>query len=143
GERGRRRLVDDPQDLEARDLPGLLRRLALRVVEVRRNGDDRLRDRVAEERLGVSLQLEQDLGADLLRGPTFAVDIDGPAFVAHVALYRTDRAIGVGDGLPFGDLTDQDLPVLREPDHGRRRSGPLRVRDDDRFPGLQYRHDRV
>ena len=42
GERGRRRLVDDAHDLEAGNLPGVLRRLALRVVEVGGNGDDRL-----------------------------------------------------------------------------------------------------
>ena len=36
GERGRRRLVDDALDLEAGDLAGVLRRLALGVVEVRR-----------------------------------------------------------------------------------------------------------
>jgi hypothetical protein len=42
GERGRGRLVDDAQHLEAGDLAGVLRRLALGVVEVRRDGDDGL-----------------------------------------------------------------------------------------------------
>ena len=79
GERGRGRLVDDPQHLEARDLAGLLGGLALRVVEVRGHGDHGLRDGVAEVRLGVALELEQDLGADLLRGPLLAVDVDGPS----------------------------------------------------------------
>src|ERR687891_356651 len=47
-ERGRGRLVDDAQDVESGDLAGVRGRLALRVVEVRGNGDDRVRDRLAE-----------------------------------------------------------------------------------------------
>ena len=41
-ERGGGRLVDDADDVEAGDLPGVLRRLTLVVVEVRGDGDDRL-----------------------------------------------------------------------------------------------------
>ena len=41
------RLVDDPRDLQAGDLAGVLGRLPLAVVEVGRDGDDRLADLVA------------------------------------------------------------------------------------------------
>ena len=48
-------------------LAGVLGRLALRVVEVRGDGDDRLGDLLAEVVLGGLLQLLQDLRADLRR----------------------------------------------------------------------------
>ena len=51
-ERGRGRLVEDADDVEAGDLAGVARRLALRVVEVRGHGDHRARDRLAERFLG-------------------------------------------------------------------------------------------
>ena len=49
GQRGRGRLVDDPQHLEAGDPAGVLGRLPLGVVEVGRHGDDGLGDLLAEE----------------------------------------------------------------------------------------------
>ena len=64
--------------------------------------------------LGVALELQQDLRADLLGGPRLAVDVDRPVLVAHVALDRPDRAVGVRDGLALGDLAHQDLVVLGE-----------------------------
>ena len=67
GERRRRRLVDDAQDFEAGDLAGVFRRLALGVVEIGGNGDDGLRDLLAEMRLGGFLHLLQDEGGDFGR----------------------------------------------------------------------------
>ena len=78
GQRGRGGLVDDAQHLEARDLAGLLRGLALGVAEVRGHRDHGLGDGVTEVRLGVALELLQDAGRDLLRVVGLAVDVDRP-----------------------------------------------------------------
>jgi hypothetical protein len=59
GQCGRGGLVDDAADVEARDLAGLLGRLALRVGEVRRDGDDGVRHGLAEVGLRVALELLQ------------------------------------------------------------------------------------
>ncbi len=142
-ERGGRGLVDDPQHVEARDLAGLLRGLALRVVEVRGDGDHRLVDGVAQVGLGVALQLAEDLGGDLLRRPLLAVDLEAPVLRAHVALDGSNGAIRVRDRLPLGDLADDDLAVLREPHDRRRRPRPLDVRSHDRLAGLQHGDHRV
>ena len=47
-ESGRGRLVDDALDVEASDAAGVFGRLALSIVEVSRNRDDRFGDRFAE-----------------------------------------------------------------------------------------------
>ena len=135
-------LVDDAQDVEARDLAGLLRGLALGVVEVRRDGDDRVGHGVAEVGLRVALELLQHARADLLRGVGLAVDVDGPVG-AHVALHRADRAVDVGDGLALGDLADEHLAVLGEGDDRRRRAGALGVGDDGGVAALEDGDDGV
>ena len=66
-ERRRRRLGEQPHHLEPGEPARVARRLALRVVEVRRHRDHRALDRPAERRLGARLELAQDLGRDLDR----------------------------------------------------------------------------
>ena len=163
-ERGRGRLVHDPEDLQAGDGARVLGRLPLAVVEVGGDRDDRLRDLLAQVGLGGLLELPQDHGGDLGRGVLLAADLDARVAVrglhdlvgheldlvehlvvpaTHEALDREDGVLGVRDGLALGDLADQDLPFLGEADDGRRETVALRVGDDDRVAPLHDGHDRV
>ncbi len=51
--------------------------------------------------------------------------------------------LGIGDGLPLGDLADEPLAVLGEGDDRRGGASALRVGDDDRIAALHDRDDRV
>ncbi len=141
------RLIDDPQHLEARDLPGLLGRGALGVVEVRRNGDHGIRDVLAQVFLGIALELLQHPRGDLLRGVLLAVDVaalrETPLRLTHVALDRPRGAVDVGHGLPLGDLTHQHIAALGEADHRRGGPGALGVADDRGLTALQHADHRV
>jgi hypothetical protein len=142
GQRGRRRLVDDALDIEACDLAGFLGGLALSVTEIRRDGDHRVGDGLAEVGLGVALELLQDEGRDLLRTERLVVDLVGPVG-AHVSLDGPDGAVDVRDRLALGDLADKHLAVLGESDNRGGRAGTLGVRDDGGFSTFEDSDDRV
>ena len=149
GERGRGRLVDDAQHFKARDLAGVLGRLALRVVEVSGNGDHRLGDGLAEIGLGGFLHLLEDEGGNLRRRIILAAGLDPGVAVralddlvghqlgvllgdriveaaADQALHRENRIVGIGDRLALRRLADQTLAVLGESDDRRRRARAFR-----------------
>ena len=106
----------------------------MRVVEVGGHGDDGLVDRGPKVRLSVPLELLERASRDLLCGVFLVVDVLGPAS-AHVTLHRTDGAPGVGDGLTFGHLADQDLSVFGEGHYRRGGAGTLGVGDNYREVG--------
>ena len=136
-ERGRSRLVHNALHVKSCDAAGVLRRLTLLVVEVGRDGDDRLGDLLAEKRLGVFLQLAEHHRGNLLRGVNLARDFDRRVavrrrndlvgnhldFVAHLAeaaadeaLDGVDRRLRVRHCLTLRGLADENLAVLRECD---------------------------
>ncbi len=139
---GRGGLVDDAQHVQAGDLTGLLRGLALGVVEVRRDGDDRVGHLLAQVGLCVPLQLLEHEGADLLRVEGLPVELDLPVG-AHVPLDRANGPVHVGDRLTLGHLSDEHLTVLGEGDDGRRGPGALGVGDDGGLAALQNADDGV
>jgi len=111
--------------------------LALGVVKVRRNGDDRFGDFLAEVVFGGLLQLLQNQRRNLGRGVLLVLRDDGHVvaltddFVGHhlhlfvdffeaaphEALDGENGVLWVGDGLALGDLADEALAGLREADH--------------------------
>ena len=74
GERGGRRLVDDPQHVQPGDLAGVFGRLALRIVEVGRDGDHRVGNLLAQVFCGVVRKFAQHLRGDLFRRILLAHD---------------------------------------------------------------------
>ena len=72
----RRWARDDTADVQAGNGACVLGGLTLAVVEVGRDGDDGLGDGLAQVSLGVSLQLLQNHGADLLGGVLLAAQGD-------------------------------------------------------------------
>ena len=81
-QRRRRRFVHDALDGQAREFARLLRRVALRVVEVGRHRNDGARHRFAQKPLGVALQLLQYFRGNFLRRVTVTVDVNGHRFSA-------------------------------------------------------------
>lgn len=128
-------LVDDTENVEARDGTGVLGGLTLVVVEVGGDGDDGLSDLLAELGLSDLLHLQEDHGGDLLGGESLGLaevldldhggtvvvgDLEGPRLDilldGGVIESTTDQTLNIEDGvggvhggLVLGGLTDQTL----------------------------------
>jgi hypothetical protein len=159
------RLVDDAEHFEPRDLAGVLRGLALRVIEISGNRDDGLRDLLAELRFRISLELRENHRADLRR----AVGLRLPAglhldvrvavrslhhfvrhalqfvlhfvkFASHETLHREDRVRRVRHRLPLRSLADDAFAGLRERDDAGRRARAFGVFEHYRLTAIHDGH---
>jgi hypothetical protein len=131
-------LVDDALDLEPRDRAGVLRRLPLGVVEVRGHRDDGPLDLLAQVGFRGLLEVLENHRGNLRRRVQLAPDLDLHQLVrtadhlvrdeflflghlaaapAHKPLDGIYRVLRVGNLLMPGELADQDLALVREPDH--------------------------
>ena len=157
-QRRRRRLIDDSLHIKTGDLPGVFRRLALRVIKVSGHGNHRLGHFFSEIVFGRFLQLLQDQRRNLRRRVPLALRHYGYVvaltlhfvwdhlhffchFVeapSHEALDRINRVLGIGDGLSLGHLSYQPLAGLGEADDRRSGPSPFFVRYD---LGLTALHD--
>ncbi len=135
GKRGGCRLVDDALDVEAGDLSGVLRRLALGVREVGGHRDDGGVDRLAQIRFGVPLQLLQNHRRDFLRRKALSVNVH---FIvgAHFPFDGGNGALRVRDRLTLCDLADHPFAGFGESDDGRRGPCAFGIRNDNGFAAL-------
>ncbi len=146
GQRSRGRLVDQTHHFQPGDAAGILGGGALVVVEIGRHGDDGLFHRLAEERLGVALDLLQQEGRKLFRRIILVAQADVLA-PAHLALERGGRALRVRRCLPPRRLADQHLAVRGQRDIAGKRlaadADAFRAGDDDRPSAAQHRGSRI
>ena len=145
GERCRGRLIDDAFDIETRNLAGIFGCLALRVIEVGRDGYHGFRHFFAQVVFGRFLHLHENAGGDLRRRHSLAIRLyPGVTIVGtrnrvrhhldvalHDVVFETtaDQAFNgkqrvrrIRHSLPFGRLTDKHLIVFTKCDNRRRRS---------------------
>ena len=142
GHSGGGRLIDDAQDVQARDAARILGGLALAVVKVSGDGDDGLRHRLTQVALGVAAYLGQYHGADLLRSQVFAVDVDA-VVTAHMPLDAGHRPAGVCSKLALCRAAHQTLAVFGERHHAGGGALSLCVGDDDGLAALHHCHAAV
>ncbi len=91
GERRRGWLIDEAKDFKPSHASRILGGLALRIVEVCRNGDDGLRYRRAEEALGVALELAQNVGGDFRRSEAQFAELDARYFPSLDVIGQPER----------------------------------------------------
>ena len=132
GERGSGRLVDQAQDFEAGKAACILGGLALRVVEIRRDGDDCAVDGIVEKFFGPGFKLAQNERGNFWRREEFIaqanadhvaacfIDAKRKEFelvlnvchaAAHQALHGINSALGMREQALAGGFADEDLSI--------------------------------
>ncbi|OPY86665.1 MAG: NAD-specific glutamate dehydrogenase [Syntrophus sp. PtaU1.Bin208] len=161
GQGGRRRLVDDPKDIQTGDLARVLRGLALGVIEIGRNGDHGIRHFFSQIILRGLLHLDQDHRRDFCRAvcpsphlnlgipvgclgnlegtdALVILDFFGTIFPADEPFNGIHGVFRIGDGLTFGNLPYQPFAAFRKGNDGRRRSIAFLIRYNN---GVSPFHD--
>ncbi|MNC37044.1 NAD-specific glutamate dehydrogenase [compost metagenome] len=136
------RLVHDTQNFQTGDFTCILCSLTLAVIEIRRNRDNSLSNRLSQVSFGIGFQFLQNHGRDLLCRVVFAVNA---FFVvrAHMAFDGSDGAVRVRNRLAFGCFTDDTFAVLLEAYNRWGCARAFRIRNNDSFAAFHYGNARV
>ena len=152
GQRGRSRLVNDPQNFQPSNFSRILRRLTLAIVEISRHRDHRLGDFLSQLRFRIRLEFGQNKGGNFLGRKRFLLplhfhfDMRIPIlrchhFVGqplrlflHLNKFATDQpldrkncVLGISHRLPLRRLPHHPLPTLRKSHNRRSGARSLRI----------------
>ena len=164
-QRRSRWLINDAQHFQAGDLAGVFGGLALGIVEVSGNGNDRLGHGFTEVLTGIFGQLAQHLCTHLFRGElllengTLNFDIgsrllDGITHLFGFIIYFINttsdetfdgikRVVGVHHRLTFRDLTDQLILIFCVSHHRWSGAKALSIGDHGGLAALHHRDTTV
>src|SRR6266581_4468484 len=150
GQRGGRGLVDQAQDFEAGEASGVFGGLALRVVEIRGDGDDRALHGLPKKSFRPVAQLAKNERGDFRRredafaqahaddafaaginpeGKDFQLVLNVGDAAAHQALDGIDGAAGLREQTAARGFADDDAAVFVEADDGRTERAAIRAAD--------------
>jgi hypothetical protein len=132
GQRGRRRLVDDVDHVQAGDPPGVGGGLAAGVVEIVGDRDHGVAD-LADAFLGVLPQLLEDQGGDELGREGAALVLLLKTALAHVTLDPLDHPLGIFHRRPRAVRTDDHPAAVAQQDEAGRFHLVVVVGDGDRI----------
>ncbi len=119
GQRGRGRLVDDVDHVQARDSPGVFSGLAPRVVEIIGHRDHGVAD-LADALLGVLAELFEDQTREEFGRDFAAVEGALVLDVAHEPLDAVDDVFGIFHGRPGAAGPDDDVAAFGQQDQAGR-----------------------
>jgi hypothetical protein len=131
-ERGSGGLVEQPRDLQPGELAGAPRRLALLVVEIGRDGDDRLGHLPTGRGLDIFFQAAQDDRRQIFGLERISADLDGAAG-SDETLEAGDRFAGFHHPVIERRLADQGCSVGQYGNRRRRQQIAQRIGDQPRF----------
>ena len=131
------RLIDDTLYIQARNLSGILGCLSLRVIEVRRYGDNRFRHFFAQIVLCVAFQLLQNHCGNLLG--SVLLSVNGYFIVgSHLSLNGRNGLFRVCNRLTLCRLSYQSFSCLREGYYRRCSSRAFCIGDNHWFTAFHY-----
>ena len=124
GQRRRRRLVDNLENIQSGELAGRDRRRALRIIEICRDGDHGVRHRFLQIFFRVGFELFEDERRKFFRRINLAVEFAMKLFLrlADLALNEIDDPLRFRDRIILGERADDDAPASNRITDGVMRS---------------------